>query len=136
MSERKRCSFWGINSYEYNSDSGTVIFPASGSLFQTSTNGTVGFREIKTQFSRFVFIHVKSQCCVVNFQEIMLSYSLNAVMSPSESNLIAFYAQSNIWLFNCGTNTETKLTNFNEMDAKAGHSAGLPSYVMQEEFNR
>ena len=57
-------------------------------------------------------------------------------MSPSESNLIAFYAHSNIWLFNCGTNTETKLTNFNEMDSKGGHSAGLPSYVMQEEFNR
>ena len=63
-------------------------------------------------------------------------YSLNAVMSPSESNLIAFYANCNIWLFNCGTNTETKLTNFNKKDFQDGHSAGLPSYVMQEEFNR
>ena len=76
MSERKRCAFWGINSYEFSSQSGTVIFPANGSLFQTSVNGSVGFKEIQT-----------------------MNASLNAVMSPVIPNYIAYYARGNIWLY-------------------------------------
>ena len=113
MSERKRCSFWGINSYEFDDDSGTVIFPANGSLFQTSVNGIVGFKEISSQFS-----------------------SLNATMCPSDPSLIAYYAQYNMWIFDANTNFQTKLTDLSEADKASGHSAGLPSYIMQEEFNR
>ncbi|VEN52034.1 unnamed protein product [Callosobruchus maculatus] len=37
--ERKRLTTWGINSYEIHSDSGKIIFPAAGSLFQCIDSG-------------------------------------------------------------------------------------------------
>lgn len=37
--ERKRLSSWGIHSYEIHSESGKIVFPAAGSLFQCIDNG-------------------------------------------------------------------------------------------------
>lgn len=37
--ERKRLTTWGINSYEIHSESGKIIFPAPGSLFQCVDRG-------------------------------------------------------------------------------------------------
>lgn len=37
--ERKRLTTWGINSYEIHCDSGKIIFPAAGSLFQCIDGG-------------------------------------------------------------------------------------------------
>jgi dipeptidyl-peptidase 9 len=112
MSERKRCSFWGINSYELSGKTGRIIFPANGTLFQTSACGSVGFKEIPSSF---------------------VSARLNATMAPSNPDLIAFCSRGNIWVFNCESSCELQLTT---CDTSKSITAGVPSYIMQEEFNR
>lgn len=37
--ERKRLTTWGINTYELHPESGKIIFPAAGSLFQCVDSG-------------------------------------------------------------------------------------------------
>ena len=34
LSERRRTSTWGITNYELHSESGTLVFPASSTIFQ------------------------------------------------------------------------------------------------------
>lgn len=118
MSERKRCNYYGVTSFQLEAESGRIIFPANGSLFQTSACGTVGFKEVPTGTT---------------------GGRINATMAPRNPDLVAFYSKGNIWIGNALTNEEIRVTNYPEVDPLAEPTSvtgGKPSYVMQEEFSR
>ena len=60
-------------------------------------------------------------------------------MCPSNPELIAFVGSGDIWVMNSATGEEKRLTKCRkgfECLSKDPLTAGLPSYVTQEEFNR
>jgi len=122
--ERKKCASWGITSYDLDPTSGRIIFPAGGSLFfcadpATGHTGPLFPYEIKTK---------------------TCGARLNATMCPHNPDLIAFVNNGDIWVTHLVSRSEARLTHCH--NASAGGvvedplSAGLPCYVMQEEFNR
>ena len=50
--------------------------------------------------------------------------------------MIAFCSEGNIWIHDCVSHQEWKLTNLTENEVKFGLTAGYPSYITLEEFNR
>jgi len=124
MWERKKCASWGVTSYDLDPISGRIIFPAGGSLFFCSDpasghTGPLFPYEIQTKTP---------------------GARLNATLCPHNPDLIAFVNNGDIWVSHLVSRSEVRLTYCH--NAAAGGvvddplSAGLPSYVMQEEFNR
>jgi len=121
--ERKKVSSWGITSYDIHLPSGRIIFPAGGSLYycvdNASSHGSVVPFEIQTK---------------------TVGARLNATMCPHNPDLVAFVNNGDLWLVNLETRQEERLTYCHNSGAEGVSedplSAGLPSYVMQEEFSR
>jgi len=116
--ERKRCAAFGITSYELDTNSGAFVFPAAGTLFGCKDSDAVPSPvEIKTGLE---------------------SARLNPTICPTNPDLIAFASNGDIWVTNLKTGQEVELTKYHQggpiMDDPL--SAGLPSYVTQEEFSR
>lgn len=79
--ERKRLVTSGITSYELHHESGRLIFPAGGSMFQCMDPGN----------------HI------VNLQPIQLETNcggarLNCQICPNFSELVAFVSNSDVWV--------------------------------------
>ncbi|XP_063868787.1 dipeptidyl peptidase 8-like isoform X3 [Scylla paramamosain] len=120
LSERRRISTWGITNYELHPPSGTLVFPASSTIFQCvhpeRPNGPVSPRELPS-----------CQVC------------LSPQICPANPNLIAFAARYDIYLYNTKTGEEKRVTHVHSGSGRLEYdpkSAGMPSYVMQEEFSR
>ncbi|KAK4309834.1 hypothetical protein Pmani_018555 [Petrolisthes manimaculis] len=120
LSERRRISTWGITNYELHTQSGTLVFPASSTIFQCvhplRPTGAVSPRELPS--------------CQVR---------LNPQICPSNPNLIAFAARDDIYICNTKTGEEKRVTHVHSGSGRLEYdpkSAGMPSYVMQEEFSR
>lgn len=122
MWERKKVSSWGITCYNIHLPTGRIIFPAGGSLYYCVDNAT----------SQSVFPY--------EIQTKSVGARLNATMCPHNPDLVAFVNSGDIWLVNLETRQEERLTYCHNSGAERVSedplSAGLPSYVMQEEFNR
>ncbi|KAB7496619.1 Dipeptidyl peptidase 8 [Armadillidium nasatum] len=120
QSERRRISTWGITNYELHESSGTIVFPAASTIFQCihpeRPSGPTSFVELKSSKVR-----------------------LNPQICPINPNIIAFTAKNDIYIYNTKSGEEKRATYIYcgngrlEYDPK---SAGVPSYVMQEEFSR
>jgi len=123
MWERKKVSSWGITCYNIDIQSGTIIFPAGGSLYYCIDNAT-------SQGSVFPY----------EIQTKVTGARINATMCPHNPDLVAFVNTGDLWLVNLDTRQEQRLTCCHNSAADRVSedplSAGLPSYVMQEEFNR
>ncbi|XP_042218680.1 dipeptidyl peptidase 8-like [Homarus americanus] len=120
LSERRRISTWGITNYELHPTSGTLVFPASSTIFQCvhpeRPTGPISPRELPS--------------CQVR---------LNPQICPANPNLIAFAARYDIYLYNTKTGEEKRVTHVHSGSGRLEYdpkSAGMPSYVMQEEFSR
>ncbi|XP_045123051.1 dipeptidyl peptidase 8-like isoform X3 [Portunus trituberculatus] len=120
LSERRRISTWGITNYELHPSSGTLVFPASSTIFQCvhpeRPNGPVSPRELPS-----------CQVC------------LSPQICPANPSLIAFAARYDIYLYNTKTGEEKRVTHVHSGSGRLEYdpkSAGMPSYVMQEEFSR
>lgn len=64
---------------------------------------------------------------------------LNPQICPSNSDLVAYVCNSDIWVTMTLTGSTQRLTHVHKGDRSIAEdplSAGIPSYVMQEEFNR
>lgn len=120
LSERRRISTWGITNYELHAPSGTLVFPASSTIFQcvhpARPTGPVSPRDLPS--------------CQVR---------LNPQICPANPNLIAFAARYDIYIYNTKTGEEKRVTHVHSGSGRLEYdpkSTGMPSYVMQEEFSR
>ena len=95
MNERKRTNPWGISAYQLCPKSGRVVFQTNGGIFLThSGSHASGFRQI----------------CPSGITRD------TPMMSPNNPDLIAYYSNGNIWLHNCITSSDDKLTNLTEIE--------------------
>jgi len=79
--ERKRLVSSGITSYELHYDSGCLIFPAAGSMFQCLDNGS--------QTANLQPVQLETLCGGAR---------LNCQICPNMSQLVAFVSNSDVWV--------------------------------------
>lgn len=112
LRERKRCSFSGITQYSLNNN-GRFLFSERSDLFYLDDQilglDTGHPMEIKT-FSKG---------------------AIDVKICPHNSNLISYVLEDNIWIQDLTTKQEIKLT-----DTSEPFKSGVPSYAVQEEFDR
>ncbi|XP_052132505.1 dipeptidyl peptidase 9 [Frankliniella occidentalis] len=123
MWERKRQSpSWGITSYELHSTTGKLIFPAASNLFQCLDTGFSNGRLFPTEIR-------------IN----LIGAKLNPQICPSNSDLVAFINNQDIYVAHTVTGDTQRLTFAHKNTGSIVDdplSAGIPSYVIQEEFCR
>ncbi|CAG9836464.1 unnamed protein product [Diabrotica balteata] len=120
--ERKRMTTWGINSYEIHSESGKIVFPAASSLFQCVDNGLSNGQLFPTKL-RMTASGAK----------------INSQICPSNPDLVAYICNHDIWVTHTVSGSNERLTYAHvggRYLAEDPLCAGVPSYVMQEEFSR
>ncbi|XP_047119036.1 dipeptidyl peptidase 9 [Schistocerca piceifrons] len=120
--ERRRLASFGVASYELHPASGKIIFPAGGSLFQC----------LDTGFSNGPLFpsELRMNPC---------GAKLNPMICPTNPDLVAYVCHSDIWVTHAVTGATNRLTFAHKGGrtlAEDPLSAGIPSYVMQEEFSR
>nr|XP_057928548.1 dipeptidyl peptidase 9-like isoform X1 [Doryrhamphus excisus] len=129
LRERKRLGVSGITSYDYHPSRGLFLFQANNSLYWC-------FDGLKNEAD------VSSQKIPMDPFEIMTQCSgtrMDAKICPTDDDVISFIHNNDIWVTNIKTNEEKRLTFCHKgidkpnEDAK---TAGVASFVTQEEFNR
>uniref|UniRef100_A0AAG5CY88 Dipeptidyl peptidase 9 n=1 Tax=Anopheles atroparvus TaxID=41427 RepID=A0AAG5CY88_ANOAO len=120
--ERKRLSIWGITSYELHKSSGKIVFPACNTLYQCLDTGY----EENTLFPSELRIFQRAA-------------AIDPQICPQNSDLVAFVCNGDIWVVHTHSGHSERLTYAH--DGRRSFSedpltAGVPSYVMQEEFSR
>lgn len=66
----------------------------------------------------------------------MFSSKMDSKICPSNTNIISFIENGDIWVSNIVTGLEMRLTFVRNTSRDDSVSAGEPSYVTQEEFDR
>lgn len=120
--ERKRLVMWGITSYDFQPSFGRFVFPACGSIFYCDDS--------RSQPPPFFPRELKSSSSCAR---------LNPQMCPSDPNLVAYVHDFDLWVSHIVSSCDVRLTYTRKgcgdlQDEPV--SAGIPSYVTQEEFNR
>ncbi|KAG7263268.1 hypothetical protein CRUP_011261 [Coryphaenoides rupestris] len=150
LRERKRLGVFGITSYDYHAKTGLFLFQASNSLFYCQDGGHNGFIVSTTnlpeglavtrgggylgvglqQSSPIKPVEVKTQCSGTR---------MDPKICPGNPDYIAFINSNDLWMANIKNGEERRLTfchkgldNVKE-DPK---SAGIATFVIQEEFDR
>ncbi|XP_065157715.1 dipeptidyl peptidase 9-like [Atheta coriaria] len=121
--ERKRLATWGINWYEIHSASGKIVFPANSSLFQCIDNG----------YSAGPLFPTKLRISTAS------GAKLNPQICPSNPDLVAYICNQDIWVAHTVSGCNERLTYAHKGGRNLADDplcAGVPSYVMQEEFSR
>ncbi|XP_050676371.1 dipeptidyl peptidase 9 [Leptidea sinapis] len=119
--ERQRVAAWGIASYELHPQSGRLLFPCASSLFVAEEGPS------------------QSPPLVPRSLNTGGGAPLTPAMCPS-ANLVAHAARGDIWLAGDCLRRPTRLTyackGREERLSDDPMQAGVPCYVMQEEFSR
>jgi len=128
LSERKRCSVWGITHYQLHRPSGLLVFPAASNIFY-------GVHAAQSDTSHNLHCNVKE---IVPEVATVSKVRINPLLHPTQLNLIAFTCSRNVYVCNTDIRAEVAITSFDNTDklSECPLSAGAPSYVMQEEFFR
>lgn len=113
LRERKRCSFSGITQYSLNT-SGRFVFSERSDLYLF--DDTIPSTEFDQQPSEIA----TSSKGAIDIQ-----------ICPHNQDLISYVLDDNLWIQDLSTKKEIKLTN-----TAAPLKSGVPSYAVQEEFNR
>ncbi|XP_017967376.1 dipeptidyl peptidase 9 isoform X2 [Drosophila navojoa] len=122
MQERKRLSTWGITSYELHKPSGKLVFPCLNDLYQC----------LDTGYNSGLLFPTQLRTCPE-------WTALDPQICPQNSDLIAHISDCDIWVTHTLSGHEKRLTytrSGRHTFADDALSAGVPSYVMQEEFSR
>uniref|UniRef100_UPI00358EF5A4 dipeptidyl peptidase 9 isoform X3 n=1 Tax=Myxine glutinosa TaxID=7769 RepID=UPI00358EF5A4 len=134
LRERKRLGTYGITSYDYHTDTGTFLFQASGSIFHCSDGCAKPFTTIPLKP-----VEVKSGC---------LGSRMDPKICLPEPNLVTFIHNCDLWVSNLCSGAERRLTFARTSSTTQGKgssggscllepkSAGVASFVIQEEFDR
>lgn len=122
LRERKRLGVFGITSYEMTKE-GRFVFPACNSLFRCCDDN---FASIKPVFPE-------------NVETCLTGARMDPQVCPSNTDLIAFVHCNDLWVVNTKTGQEVRLTHSNKGTGCLKDdpvSSGVPSFVVQEEFDR
>ncbi|XP_062439425.1 dipeptidyl peptidase 8 isoform X5 [Rhea pennata] len=125
LRERKRIGTIGIASYDYHQESGTFLFQAGSGIYHVKDGGPHGFTQQPLRP-----ILVETSCPNIR---------MDPKLCPADPNWIAFIHSNDIWISNIETREERRLTFVHnelanvEEDPK---SAGVATFVLQEEFDR
>ncbi|XP_017469949.1 PREDICTED: dipeptidyl peptidase 9 [Rhagoletis zephyria] len=122
LQERKRLSTWGITSFELHKPSGKIVFPCFSDLYQCLDTGYTNWPLFPTQ------LRTCPQWAALDPQ-----------ICPQNSDLIAYISGSDIWVTHTVSGHEERLTFAHDGRRSIADdplSAGVPSYIMLEEFSR
>jgi len=120
--ERKRLSIWGITSYELHQPSGRIVFPACNTLYHCLDTG-----------------FIPTPLFPAELRTCQMWAAIDPQICPKNSDVVAYVCGGDIWVTHAVTGFGHRLThahNGRKPFPEDPLSAGLPSYVMQEEFNR
>uniref|UniRef100_A0AAQ5ZPR6 dipeptidyl-peptidase IV n=1 Tax=Amphiprion ocellaris TaxID=80972 RepID=A0AAQ5ZPR6_AMPOC len=123
LRERKRLGAFGITSYDYHSRTGLFLFQASNSLFYCQDGGNNGF----IQSAPVKPVEIKTQCSGTR---------MDPKICPGDPNFIAFINNNDLWIANIKTCEERRLTYCHKGLKEDPKSAGVATFVIQEEFDR
>jgi hypothetical protein len=115
LRERKRCSLNGITAYYLDAKTDRILFSESSELFGFDDNTLTNNYLINEPFD----IQTNGKGAI-DFKTC-----------PSNSNLVSYILDNNLWLYHLRTNQRQQLTN-----TKGPMASGVPSFICQEEFNR
>lgn len=117
--ERKRIMLTGITSYEMDPRSKRFVFSSGNHLF---------YFDEDSQGKDAPHLPVK-------LESNLKSAKMNPKMCPSNPDLIAFVSEDDLYVVNVKSGQEVRLTD-SKRDVRRYLTMGIPSYVIQEEFNR
>ena len=126
--ERKRIMFSGITSYVYQSKSSRFVFTSGDNIYWFD-DPLVQSKGATRQQSVSAPPYLPQKLSTTTFTKI------NPQLCPSDENLVAYVADGDLWVCNLKSGLEFRLTE-TKFDTDSVISAGLPSYVIQEEFRR
>ncbi|XP_062605646.1 dipeptidyl peptidase 9-like [Saccostrea cucullata] len=123
MRERKRMGTYGITSYELIERQGKFVFPASNSLYTC----------VDTDITTTEPVYP------VNIGTQVEGARLDPKICPTNTQILAFINQNDVWVTNLDNGEECRLTftkkGLGNLEDEP-LSAGVPSFVVQEEFDR
>ncbi|XP_026528899.1 dipeptidyl peptidase 8 isoform X1 [Notechis scutatus] len=125
LRERKRIGTFGIASYDYHRESGTFLFQAGSGIYHVKDGGPNGFTQQPLQPNL-----VETSCPNIR---------MDPKICPADPNWIAFIHSNDIWISNLATKEEQRLTFVHKEHANVEEdpkSAGIATFVLQEEFDR
>jgi dipeptidyl-peptidase 9 len=126
LRERKRVRSIGITSYDYHhfNNCGHFVFPAANSIFLCTD------RLCEPDKPPLSVTEVKTEC---------VNSRIDPKLCPSHPDLLAFVSGLDLWVTCLSSGCERRLTfvhkGLKNLAADA-LSAGVPSFVVQEEFDR
>ncbi|KAI0215431.1 Dipeptidyl peptidase 9 [Lamellibrachia satsuma] len=126
LRERKRVGSFGITSYDYHEASGKFVFPACNGLYMCCD------RLVDRRF-------VDKPAFPTEIASSCASSRMDPKLCPCNEHLLAYVSGNDLWVTNLGSGCERRLTFVHkglENIADDPVSAGVPSFVVQEEFDR
>ncbi|CAK6432135.1 unnamed protein product [Pipistrellus nathusii] len=125
LRERKRIGTVGIASYDYHQGSGTFLFQAGSGIYHVKDGGPQGFTQQPLRPNL-----VETSCPNIR---------MDPKLCPADPDWIAFIHSNDIWISNIVTREERRLTFVHNELANMEEdprSAGVATFVLQEEFDR
>ncbi|XP_075431453.1 dipeptidyl peptidase 8 isoform X2 [Ascaphus truei] len=125
LRERKRIGTVGIAAFDYHAESGTFLFQAGSAIYCVRDGGTRGFTRQPLQPQL-----LESSCPNIR---------MDPTICPGDSNWIAFVHSNDLWVSNVETGEERRVTFVHKDMAgveENARSAGIATFVLQEEFDR
>ncbi|XP_060115945.1 dipeptidyl peptidase 8 [Heteronotia binoei] len=125
LRERKRIGTVGIASYDYHQESGTFLFQAGSGIYHVKDGGPGGFTNQPLRPNL-----VETSCPNIR---------MDPKLCPADPNWIAFIHSNDLWISNLKTGEERRLTFVHKEFANVEDdpkSAGVATFVLQEEFDR
>ncbi|KAH8382360.1 hypothetical protein KR009_003081 [Drosophila setifemur] len=122
LQERKRLSTWGITCYEMHKPSGKLVFPCFNDLYQC----------LDTGYNSGLLFPTQLRTCPQ-------WTALDPQICPQNSDMIAYISDCDLFVTHTLSGHERRLTytgGGRHSYPDDALSAGVPSYVMQEEFSR
>ncbi|XP_020608340.1 dipeptidyl peptidase 9-like [Orbicella faveolata] len=127
LRERKRLGAFGITAYDFDETCRRFMFSASSSLY-TCTDWRVDEEDENRQ--PIIPEELNSQTSETK---------MDAKLCPCDPNLVAFIHRNDIWINSIVTEEERRLTYTNQgtpSPMEEPVSAGVASFIVQEEFDR
>ena len=129
--ERKRIMFSGITSYEYQGKSSRFVFTSGDTLYWFDDP-----LESEKSPSESPQLRKGPPYTPLKVEPTTSFTKINPQLCPSDKNLVAYVADGDLWVCNLKSGLEFRLTETKFETDSCVMSAGLPSYVIQEEFRR